>query len=274
MTDALGIELDIEPFSGRIHPDYNTHDFRAAISDCGALLSDPSSRILEESRNRIGVVPLSLKEGRAVEIVIKEFRTLGVDKLKSLFQASKARKAWRGSLALVEAGLGTPLPIAYLEKRKGAFLVQSYFLSEYISDMTETRALFQELSSGALDKLLEELARCLSRCVESGIYHRDLSDGNILVRQDDDGRLQFFLLDTNRIRHKKRVGTLRGIKSLIRLGIPRDRQKVFLAHYVHRPSISGWLWLWYRLNKVSYTNFVAIKRVLGLRKIAQKLKIQ
>jgi serine/threonine protein kinase len=274
MTDAFGIDLDIEPFSGRIHPDYNTPDFRAAISDCSSLLSDPSSRILDESRNRIGVVRLSPEEGRTVEIVIKKFRTLGVDKLKSFFLASKAQKAWRGSLALVDAGLGTPLPVAYLEKRKGVFLQQSYFLSEYISGMAEIRGLFRELSSGALDELLEELACCLSRCAEAGIDHRDLSDGNILVQKVPGRQNRFFLLDTNRIRCKKRVGTLRGIKSLIRLGIPRDHQKIFLAHYVHRPGIGGWLWLWYRLNKVSYTNFVAIKRVLGLRKIAQKLKIQ
>ena len=134
--------------------------------------------------------------------------------------------------------------------------------------------LFRELSPGALDKLLGELADFLSLCSCEGIWHRDLSDGNILVKRDPDGKYRFFLLDTNRIRCKNRVGTLRGLKSLIRLGIPRDRQRTFLAHYVHRSSISGWLWLWYRLNKVSYTNFVAIKRVLGLRKIAQKLKIQ
>jgi serine/threonine protein kinase len=274
MTDEFGVRLELDPFSGRIHPDFNTSGFTVAISDCAALLSDPSCRILEESRNRIGVVRLSLDEERAVEIVIKEFRTQGVDKLKSRFQASKARRAWRGSLALAEAGFGTPLPIAYLEKRTRSFLEQSFFLTEYISDVTEIRILFRELSSDALDQLLRELACYLSRCTETGIYHRDLSDGNILVRKGSNGQNQFFLLDTNRIRCKNKPGTLRGIKSLIRLGIPRDRQKAFLAYYVHRPGLSGWPWLWYRLNKISYTNYVAFKRALGLRKITQKLKIQ
>ncbi len=274
MTGKFGIRLERESFSGYVHPDYNTPDFTQAASDCAALLSDPSSRILEDSRNRIGVVRLSLKEGRVSEIVIKEFRTQGVDKLKSFFQASKAQRAWRGSLALVEAGLGTPLPVAYLEKRPGSFLEQSYFLAEYVSDVAEIRVLFQELTSDALEHLLEQLARYLSRCAEAGIDHRDLSDGNLLVRKSPDGQNQFFLLDTNRIRCKNRIGTLRGIKSLIRLGIPRNNQKTFLAHYVQRSGVKGWLWLWYRLNKVSYSNYVAFKRVLGLRKIAQKLKIQ
>ena len=274
MIDKFGIRLELDLFSGRIHPDYNTSAFTAAMSDCAALLSAPSSRILEESRNRIGVASLSVDEGMTMEIVIKEFRTQGVDKLKSLCQASKARRAWKGSLALKEAGLGTPLPIAYLEKRTRSFLEQSFFLTEYISDVTEIRILFRELSSGALDQLLMELAGYLSRCAGAGIYHRDLSDGNILVRKSTDGSNQFLLLDTNRIRCKNKVGTLRGIKSLIRLGIPRDRQKAFLAHFGQWSGASGLPWVWYRLNKVSYKSYVAFKRALGLKKIAQKLKIQ
>jgi serine/threonine protein kinase len=274
LKDEFGVELDHGSFSGRSHPDYNTPDLNAALGDCAAILGHPSTRILEESRNRVGVARIALDEKRTVEVVIKEFRTVGVEKIKSLFQSSKARRAWRGSLALTEAGLGTSHPIAYLEKRRGSFLDQSYFLSEYISDTTEIRILFRELSSDALDRLLEELALFLSRCTRAGIYHRDLSDGNILVRKSNDEQNQFFLLDTNRIRLKKKVGSLRGIKSLIRLGIPLDRQRSFLSHYTHRSSINGWPWLWYRLNKVSYTNYVALKRALGLRKIAQKLKIQ
>lgn len=274
LKDEFGIELDLDSLCGRIHPDYNTADFLASLGDCSALLSHPSTRILEESRNRIGVARLSLEEGRHAEVVIKEFRTQGVDKLKSLFQASKALRAWRGSFALAKSELGTPLPIVYLEKRMGSFLEQSYFLSEYLSDVTEIRDLFRELPPDSLARLLEELASFLSRCAAAGIYHRDLSDGNILVKKTIEGPNRFFLLDTNRIRCKNKVGTLRGIKSLIRLGIPRNRQRAFLAHYVQHPSFGGWRWLWYRVNKISYTNLVAIKKTLGLRKIAQKLKIQ
>lgn len=274
MTDAFGIELNLENFSGRIHPDYHTLDFLEAIKDCSVLLSDSSCRILDESRNRIGVIRLSIDEGRSTEVVIKEFRTQGVDKLKSLIRASKARKAWNGSLALVAAKLNTPPPIAYLEKKSASFLEQSYFLSEYVSDVSEIRTLFQGLSADALDQLLSDIAQYLLRCAEAGIDHRDLSDGNILVRTCPDGQNQFFLLDTNRIRCKNKVGRLRAIKNLIRLGIPRDRQKAFLALYMRRSDLTGWPWLWYRMNKVSYTNTIAFKRALRLRKIAQKLKIQ
>jgi len=274
MSDTFGVDVSIGPYSGRIHPDYHTPDILKAAGDCAALLRRPSCRILDASRNRIGAVTLSLGADRTVDVVIKEFRTEGVDKLKSLFRASKARRAWRGSLALVKAGLGTPLPIGYLEKRTGSFLGQNYFLNEYISDVAEIRVLFRELSSDALVQLLEELAGFLSRCAEAGIDHRDLSDGNILVRKSPDGQNQFFLLDTNRIYLTDKIGTLRGIKNLIRLGIPKHHQKTFLARYLHRTAVSGWLWTWYRLNKSGYTNYVAIKRTLGLRKIAQKLKIQ
>jgi hypothetical protein len=264
--------LDIPPFTGRIFPDYDEPTIVDALKDCDALLK--KARILEESRNRVGVIALPAKDGGTTELVIKEFRIQGVDKWKSLVLPSKAQKAWRGSLALVERGYLTPLPVAYLERRASFFLEQSYFIAEYVPNIEEVRGLFRTLTHEELTPLLRDLANLLARCAGSGIHHRDLSDGNVLVERKRGEQFRFFLLDTNRIRSRKRIGTFRGIKSLIRLGIPPELQRLFLAEYVFRSPVKRVHWLWYRLNKSCFTGYIRLKELLKLKKLAQRLKIQ
>jgi serine/threonine protein kinase len=264
--------LDIPPFMGRILLDYDEPAIVEALKNCDALLED--ARILEESRNRVGVIALPAKDGRTTELVIKEFRMQGMNKWKSLVLPSKAQKAWRGSLALVERGFLTPLPVAYLERRTSFFLEQSYFIAEYVPNIEEVRGLFRNLTHEELTPLLRDLAEYLARCSESGILHRDLSDGNILVERNGGEKFRFFLLDTNRIRCRKRVSAFKGIKSLIRLGIPPELQRFFLTEYLSRSPVKRVHWFWYRLNKSCFTEYIRLKKLLKLKKLAQRLKIQ
>jgi len=264
--------LDIPPFKGRILSDYDEPTLVEALEDCDALLEE--ARILEESRNRVGVCTLPTKDGGTIELVIKEFRTRGVNKWKSLFLPSKAQKAWKGSLALLGRGFLTPPPVAYLERRTSSFLKQSYFIAEYVPNIEEVRGLFRTLPHEELTPLLRDLARILAQCSGSGILHRDLSDGNVLMERKSGGQFRFFLLDTNRIRSRKHVGTFRGIKSLIRLGIPPDLQRFFLAEYLFHSPVKRVFWFWYRLNKSCFTGYIRLKEFLRLKKLAQRLKIQ
>jgi serine/threonine protein kinase len=266
--------LSLPPFKGRIKTSYNHPLFVQAISDCSRLLSDQDTEILLDRRNRVGVVALPQQDERKVDIVIKEFRSRGVNLLKSLFLRGKAFKSWRGAVALVEKRIETPPPVAYLEKRKGLFLDQSFFLAERVGGVEEIRFLFPKLPPSELRQLLVSLSQHLSTCHKKGILHRDLSDGNILVRKDKPGEFMFYLIDTNRIRIKKRIGLLSGVKNLIRLGVPLDFQRFFLQHYLGTTHVKRFRWFWYRINKTSYTQFVELKKKLRLRQLAQKLKIQ
>ena len=266
--------LSLPPFKGRVQASYNYPLFVQEISDCSRLLSDQDTEILLDRRNKVGVVPLPQQDGKNVDIVIKEFQSRGVNRLKSLFLRGKAFKSWRGAVALIKRGVETPPPVAYLEKRKGLFLDQSFFLAERVSGVDEIRFLFPNLPPSELRELLISLSQYLSTCHKKGILHRDLSDGNILVKKDKSGEFRFYLVDTNRIRIKKRIGLLSRVKSLIRLGVPLDFQRFFLQHYLGTTRVKRFLWFWYRINKSLYTHFVELKKKLRLRHLAQKLKIQ
>ena len=273
MREEFGLPLDMLPYQGKIHPDYRGSQFLEAIFDCQGLLSHPSCEILLENRNRVGKIELDISETRTRTVVIKEFRTQGIDKIKSAFLPSKASKAWEGASALYIRGLNTPAPVAFLEERAGRYVKQSFFISEMIDDVEEIRFLFPFLEPDKLKELLSALADFLSQVQSEGLLHRDLSDGNILVRRNNEG-FEFYLIDTNRIRVKKRVKIMPQVKSLVRLGIPRDFQKYFLEQYIKADKLPASLWFWYRFHKMRFTWIIELKKKLRLKQIAQKLKIQ
>ena len=274
MRKEYGQPLRLPPYKGRILSDYDHPDFVVAISDCQRLLDDPKTEILLDSRNRVGAVVIPLGEKGKADVVIKEFRTRGVNRLKSLFIRGKAFKSWQGGMALAERGIETPPPVAYLEKRSGPFLGQSFFLTERVYGVEEIRFLFCNLPPLELRKLLTSLSQYLFLCHRKGILHRDLSDGNILVKREGSGEFGFFLIDTNRVRIKDRIGRLRGIKNLIRLGVPSEHQPYFLEQYLGEVRLTGGVWFWYRLNKGIYSGYVGLKKKLRLKQISRKLKIQ
>lgn len=274
MKKDYGRELSLPPFRGRIDPAWDTPLVQNALRAPGLLLQDPGARILLKSRNTVALVPLPLAPDKTPSVVLKEFGLRGVNRLKSLVLASKARKAWRGAAALVERKVNTPPPIAYLESRKRGFADKSYFLAGFVEDAREIRFLLRELEGEALDRLLRDVAAFLAGVHARGVLHKDLSDGNILVKADSRGGRVFYLLDTNRVRTRKRVGGLARMKNLIRLGIPPDKQDRFLGYYARGNSLPKTLRRWYKFQKAWYAGRINLKKKLRLKQLARKLGIQ
>jgi hypothetical protein len=245
----------------------------AALTPPDSLWMHPGVELLSEGRNRVGRIRLPLASGGAVDLVLKEFSSRGVNRLKSLVIAPKALRAWRGAAALVERRLGTARPVACLVRRKRGLVDRSFFLTETIEGAAEVRGLFRDLPAAALEPLLDALAIFLAAAHDQGVLHRDLSDGNVLARRGPGGGYEFFLLDTNRIRVRRRLGGLARAKGLIRLGIPASHREYFLRRYFggSPPALCRF---WYKLNKATFAGYVALKRRLRLRRLARVLKIQ
>jgi hypothetical protein len=266
--------LVLGPYRGMIAPAYDDPALLRAISPPEEIWSRPGIEVLNDKRNRVGILRLRLASGAGADIVVKEFSSRGVNGLKSLVLPSKAAKAWRGALVLGQKGLATAAPVAYLEKRRRGLVESSFFLAERIAGAEEVRHLFRRSSPDDMRALLASLARHLSLCHDRGILHRDLSDGNVLVRKEADGRLAFFLLDTNRVRVRKKIRGLARAKNLIRLGVPAAYQEVFLREYFHPRQLPKSSWLWYKMNKAVFSGYIGWKKKLRLRRIARKLGIQ
>lgn len=274
MTAHYGQPLVFPNYRGRIWPSYNYPLILEAISDCQQLLESPSCRIIHKGRNRLGMVVLPSKEEGQLEVVIKEFRPQGIDRWKSLFLPSKAAKAWRGACLLLIHDINTPLPVAYLEQRRSPLVKSCYYLCRRVPEVEEIRFLFGKLSSSELKTLLSYLAGFLVDCHQKGILHGDLSDGNILVRKHNNNEYEFFLIDTNRIKFKKYLPSWLKLKNLVRLGVPPSFQRFFLEQYLGRSSLTSGRWRWYRFSKQCFSGYIRLKKRLGLRPLARKLKIQ
>lgn len=249
------------------------HAFLEALAPLDGLRLRRGAEVLAEGRNIVVRLPLPCAACEVADIVVKEFPSRGVARLKSLVQRSKAEKAWRGASALVERGLGTARPVAWFARRRLGFVDRSFFLAERIGGAVELRGLLQQPPGPEFESLLADLAAFLAAVHAKGILHRDLSDGNVLVGQLESGGRAFFLLDTNRIRVRRRLGRFARAKNLIRLGIPASRRRDFLERYHggRAPALSR---LWYAINKGVFTNYLALKRRLRLRRLARALRIQ
>jgi len=263
----FGDPLDLPLFKGRINPDFKQPLLLEKLEACDRLLQEMGSHIFTNHRNRVGLVQLPLSEKKSLEFVIKEFRPRGLNKLKNIFFKSRAQKAWRGGILLMEKGISTPIPVAYLESKKSFPTKHSYYLTVMERGGEEIRQLFRKLQGGELEWFLRDLARHIYFYHERGILHRDLSDGNILVKKSDEGEYVFSLIDTNRIKITKRMGIYRRIKNIIRLGIPPLHQSFFLKQYTEKERLKKNIWYWYWINKKRYTHYTHLKRkFLAIRK--------
>jgi len=267
--------LSLPLYTGQIAETYDTPEFLAVLADPNAFLTGPGAEVLLGGRNTVAAVAAALDKRRPIDIVVKSFGSRGLAKLKSLVQPSKAAKAWRGARALIDAGFGTAPPIAYLERRRGGFVSESFFVAGRLAGPVEIRGLLRELPREKLEPLLAAVAGELARAHGRGLLHRDLSDGNILV-ESDGSAFRFCFLDTNRIRVRRRLGAASRARNLVRLGVPADLRRFFLERYAAaqgRPLRAGF-WFWYRIAKGTFAGWIGLKKKLRLKTLARKMKIQ
>lgn len=128
---------------------------------------------------------------------------------------SKAVRAFENAVRIIELGFETPAPVAFLESYTNGLLHYSYFVS---LQCPYTR-LFKEFADGSPigDRTLvvEDLGRYVARLHQVGVYHKDLSIGNILFETDQTGS-HFSLVDLNRMEFCT-IGFKKGCQNFNRL---------------------------------------------------------
>jgi serine/threonine protein kinase len=191
------------------------------------LLIDRESKTIKSER-KVRVVRLPLRIGKTLRFVyVKQYRVLGFwHRLASLVVASSARRALSGSVALSQEGFATPRPVAAVEHRCRGLLIESFYLSEEISQGKTAAAYWREDlrplegREGYLRRraTLRALARLFKSLHERRIYHNDLKASNILVRDGGRGREgSFSLIDVQGVRRCRFISLRRKIKNLAQI---------------------------------------------------------
>lgn len=114
----------------------------------------------------------------------------------AFFRPTKARRSYEYAFRLLKEGILTPVPIAYIEEKKGGLLSDSYYISIFEKDFSDIRG---EMMGTKNEYFLKELAFFIKRLHDKGILNKDLSPGNILSKKETN-QILFSLVDINRIK--------------------------------------------------------------------------
>lgn len=147
-------------------------------------------------RNKIKLFEL---EGKTINIKSFKIPHL-INKIAyKYFRKSKARRSFEYATTLLEKGIGTPEPIAFLENYDFIGLKDSYYVSEHLECELTYRELVEIPDFPDHESILRQFTRFSFDLHEKGIEFLDHSPGNTLIKKNAEGNYDFFLVDLNRM---------------------------------------------------------------------------
>jgi len=138
------------------------------------------------------------------DIIVKRFRKPHIINrfAYSFVRPSKAERSYQYALLLLEKGITTPSPIAYIEDKEAGLLNYSYYICLYEKESSHIRK--QMLGEEGGKEFQKELAIYIAGLHNKGILNNDLSPGNILFRKEGN-QFVFSLIDINRMKFMKKI---------------------------------------------------------------------
>ncbi|HMO51620.1 MAG TPA: lipopolysaccharide kinase InaA family protein [Kiritimatiellia bacterium] len=152
-------------------------------------------------------------------------------------RGSKAERSFRAAVRLAEHGVGTPPPVAYLDRWEGGRLLESYYVCVYQEGITSFRDELNRLYREdplcrRIMTLMETVALAIADLHDAGVCHNDLGNQNILLRRRDDdawGDVQF--IDLNRAHLAPALTIRQRARDISRIDLPSDFLRVFKCMY-------------------------------------------
>lgn len=183
---------------------------------------DTLGEISYSGRNTIRVIP-----AKDILLNVKSFKIPNIinQLIYGNFRASKAQRSFEYAQILLNKGINTPDPIAYIEEKKGVIFQHSYYISKH----EEFDGMMRELKTGKLEGrelLLTQFAQFAAFVHDKEVLHIDFSPGNILYKKTKADYL-FYLVDLNRMKFGK-VSMNEGCENFRRLWGSKE-MLVFIA---------------------------------------------
>lgn len=168
---------------------------------------------IKSGRNEIKII-----EYGGVPLCVKSFiKVTAFNRLMySWFRATKAKRSFQIAVKLIKKGIPTPFPMGYTEVRgKGGVVRKSFYVSAFMEHKWRLSDVLPENHPEG-QRIISEYARFMAQRVHpEGIWHKDMSNGNVLINRFRGG-YSFALIDLNRIRFKKKISPKKGVYNLRR----------------------------------------------------------
>ncbi|MFV8269831.1 Kdo domain containing protein [Flavobacterium sp. GT2N3] len=146
----------------------------------------------------------------------------------SYLRKSKAERSFEYGMLLTERGIGTPKPIAYVEKFDWIGLTESFYFCEHITFDFMFRDLVEMENFPNLENILRQFTRFSFDLHEKGIEFLDHSPGNTLIKETSVGNYDFLLVDLNRMRFHQEMTFNMRMKNLRKL-VTRNEMIVIMS---------------------------------------------
>ena len=150
---------------------------------------------------------------------------------------SKARRSFEVATGLFDHKVGTPRPIAFLERWEGRRLAESYFLTEFAEGMStfhrELVGLFHdEPDFDKVLNLMDPVAAAVRAMHDAGVQHGDMGNPeHLLVRKGPEAWGEVKFIDVNRGRVRKSLTLRERAFDLSRLSLPLKLRRTFREMY-------------------------------------------
>ncbi|MEZ4779584.1 MAG: lipopolysaccharide kinase InaA family protein [Flavobacteriaceae bacterium] len=166
------------------------------------------------------------------------------------FRKSKAQRSFENATRLLEYGMGTPNPIAFLEFYKGPFFDKSFYVSEQLNIDFTFRELIHNPTVSRREEIIRKFTKFTFQLHEHGVLFKDHSPGNTLIKMDGD-TIKFYLVDLNRMEFKS-LSFEERIKNFCRLTPLKDMVEMMSAEYaklIHVPYDEVFTKMWKETEK-------------------------
>ena len=241
---ALNTKIDsmsknIGTYRGEIAKPFHNSALRDVLANIKDLLAGENISRLSNGADYVVKTTLSI-EGKATDITIKVFKRQ--NRLKDWHDRRNKSKAERSFLAaefLQSRAIGTPAPIAWLDRWEDGRLLESYYLCCFEPAICFRDALvhiYRELYDNApLMDLLHVVAPAIRAMHDAGFMHGDMGNQNILLPRAENGKwLQPQIIDLNRGKISEGpISNEARAFDLARIALPGAYLKIFKTIYNH-----------------------------------------
>lgn len=188
ITTDLAVPFKSENFQGAIASDFYSDALLNNLESIKSLLSSPKAIRLSKGIDYVVKCPMQI-QGQEHWVAIKVFKRQSIWKdWYDFTHKSKAQRSFNAAIFLKKHQIGTPAPIAYLDKWQGKRLIESYYVclfesAECFRDLV-TDILWNKRDSAPLMDLLLHLAPELRKMHDAGFMHGDMGNQNIFIPKD------------------------------------------------------------------------------------------
>jgi tRNA A-37 threonylcarbamoyl transferase component Bud32 len=241
------VQLRLGPYAGYGRRDWSEDGFLAFLSRPSELLSNCA--IVKDSRTT--TVGAGTLEERTIHVKRYNFQGPGYA-FKDFFRASRAKRAWIAGNCCLMRDISVATPIAYLERRHGRILFESYLIAKTVEGINLVEMLFDGACSIS-EKLvlIEGLARYLARMHGHQVANRDLKGNNLIVSRNPSGKYAFAMVDFDGVKigpvsERTRVKNLARLEREFRRSatVTRTDRARFLRAYLGTRFADRWKKYW------------------------------